>query len=60
MLNLRQHGSRVLLLMTAVFIGMFLVGCGSEKPKEIPGYYDGPMKGKGAAKPEDPNAKTTP
>jgi len=46
--------------MTAVFIGMFLVGCGSDKPKEIPGYYDGPMKGKGAAKPEDPNAKTTP
>ena len=40
--------------------GVLLTGCGKEEPKtSAPGYYDGPMKPKGAAKTgtEDTTAK---
>ena len=54
MLRMKHSRSRILLLATTAFVGIVLVGCGGEKPKtDTPGYYDGPMKGKGDAKTGD-------
>ena len=61
MLRMKHSRSRILLLMTTVFVGVILAGCGGEKPKtETPGYYDGPMKGKGDAKTGDAKKTDTP
>ena len=54
MFNIKHYCSCILLLTTTAFVGIVLVGCGGEKPKtDTPGYYDGPMKGKGDAKTGD-------